>query len=382
MATSAPAQRLPSPNSKYPFVGPNYQSHGEVQGYLYHPWTDKYYPDPKAQGQVAEAQGVGPKKDPSLGSVLLPAAAATAVGAGALEVGKAVPSYIGGLLGGGSAAAPAASTGSGLLGIGGGVGGGGATTTSAIPGISETAGSTVGATGGEGILGTLGTYAIPAAGALGAYDLIKNQRTGARGGLQGAASGAALGSPFGPWGIGIGAVAGGAAGLLNKKQESTKDYQKRVYDDLIESGIKGAQANYQTKLTQDAAPGAGTWDTGKYAGQKWSFEKANDLAKTDPTTFANSYGVLKTFGNDWSDKYTQEQKNQMLLRFANEGLFKSKKGVIDITDPEKAKQIAATIISEPSIVTRTTTSSPGIGKDGKRIDYSKGKGLLSVGSKK
>jgi hypothetical protein len=81
-------QQLRSPSAKYPFVGPRYQ--GEVTGYIYHPWTDTYYLDPKAQKKWQEDSGVSEpeKKAPGLGSQILPIATiagATALGNAAIK---------------------------------------------------------------------------------------------------------------------------------------------------------------------------------------------------------------------------------------------------------------------------------------------------------
>lgn len=58
-------------------------------------------------------------------------------------------------------------------------------------------------------IGSAGNAFLPAAGALGLYDVLSKKRTDTRGFLQGAASGAAMGSFFGPIGTGVGAVLGG-----------------------------------------------------------------------------------------------------------------------------------------------------------------------------
>lgn len=83
-------QQFPSPNSKYPFVGPNYQQYGEVNGYIYWPWTDQYYIDPKSQKAVAEQQGLVEKEKgkPGLGSTLVPVAGVVGTGILATELGK------------------------------------------------------------------------------------------------------------------------------------------------------------------------------------------------------------------------------------------------------------------------------------------------------
>lgn len=98
--------RAPGPKNpgKYPApVGQNYNRYGEQPGYVYNPYTDKYLPDPKVQGEYLQSQGLGEPKAPGLGETILPIAAT----AGALYGAQAAaPQLIGswsegeGLLGG------------------------------------------------------------------------------------------------------------------------------------------------------------------------------------------------------------------------------------------------------------------------------------------
>lgn len=98
--------RAPGPKTpaKYPApVGQNYNRYGEQPGYVYNPYTDKYLPDPKVQGEYLQSQGLGEPKAPGLGETILPIAAT----AGALYGAQAAaPQLIGswsegeGLLGG------------------------------------------------------------------------------------------------------------------------------------------------------------------------------------------------------------------------------------------------------------------------------------------
>lgn len=98
--------RAPGPKNpgKYPApVGQNYNRYGEQPGYIYNPYTDKYLPDPKVQGEYLQSQGLGEPKPPGLGETILPIAAT----AGALYGAQAAaPQLVGswgkgeGLLGG------------------------------------------------------------------------------------------------------------------------------------------------------------------------------------------------------------------------------------------------------------------------------------------
>lgn len=94
----------------------------------------------------------------------------------------------------------------------------------------------------EGV-GSQGNYLLPVAGAIGAYDLFKNKRRGARGVAQGAASGAAMGSYFGPVGTGVGAGIGLVAGLLQARK-STKEKQKDRWDRTSRSDLADSMSKY------------------------------------------------------------------------------------------------------------------------------------------
>ena len=82
-----PAPGVQQPE-KYQFVGNNYKRFGEQPGYIYFPWSDQYYIDPKAVQKQYEDQGLvdKPKSPPGLGEQILPIAAS----AGALYAGKEI----------------------------------------------------------------------------------------------------------------------------------------------------------------------------------------------------------------------------------------------------------------------------------------------------
>jgi gas vesicle protein len=240
-------------------------------------------------------------------------------------------------------------------------------------------------TAGGGFL----SNALPIAGGLyGAYTLGQNLMDNKKDPLGGAASGAALGASVGSVlpgvgtliGGGIGAVVGGLAGLFGT-DKSTKERQAERWGNLEKQGIANVGAAYQANHPQDDS---GTWKDGKYAGQKWTFEKAQDLAKEDPTHFLHVYGNYKTFGNDWNS-YGVDKQKQIVGGLVNAGLYKSEKGDIQIKDEAKAREIKDQILagtyaptaaapevnaspapSAPSQA-RSSTKSPGIGLDGKRI---------------
>lgn len=190
-----------------------------------------------------------------------------------------------------------------------------------------------------GGIGSAGNVILPAAGALGAYDLYANQlKTGnkKRGAAQGAASGAAMGSYFGPWGAVAGGVIGAGVGLT--AHESTKDTQKRRWGGLSEQAQQLFSANHPEGDD-------GIFKDGKYKGQKWSFEKAADLAKDDPNVFRGVYGNM-SLGDEFnylglSDELQKEFVRQNLAA----GNYDSKKGDVILKDHNKGRDIFKAISS-------------------------------------
>lgn len=249
----SPGQQNPG---KYPRVGPAYMQFGEQQGYIYDPYGDRYFPDPKVANKYYEDSGLKPKSEsPGLMGTVGPIAGAglaysagTAIGkdpagawqgirdaaSGAWTAGKeAVGGYFGT---GGEAAGTAANAGTtgatastgatatgassaGTLGTSGAsateaslglasaaptVGAGGTATIAAgaqIPagyaavGTAADGGTLIAPTADAGgsLLGTAGTALGIAGGVYGAYQLGKNLSDNQKDPIGGAAAGAAVG---------------------------------------------------------------------------------------------------------------------------------------------------------------------------------------------
>lgn len=222
---------------KYQFVGDNYNIYGEQPGWIYNPWQDKYIPDPKAQKEFGEQQGlIEPEKaEPGLLSVLAPIAgtglALTAgqslgkeipglLGFGAEAAAETVPAVTGGLTSatgatGATSSLAGAAGGSAAVPVGTAANGG----TLMSDGTILAGGGEFFSLGSEGLLGAgpmpLGNYLPGIAGAVGAYDLFSNKKHGTGGAAQGALSGAGIGFTLGgPVGAGIGAGVGALAGYF------------------------------------------------------------------------------------------------------------------------------------------------------------------------
>lgn len=185
-----------------------------------------------------------------------------------------------------------------------------------------------------GGIGSAGNYILPAVGALGAYNLATEDVSAGRGILQGAASGAAIGSGFGGVGAIPGAIIGGGLGLAKSlfgQHKSTRQEAADKTSDLLEQSdnpnyqayVSGMRKQYESAPTGKAY--AGKYDT-------WNeYEKAG-LEAADLT---GVYGNIKTYGEEWAN-LTEPQRQAITQANIESGLYKSKKGDVEITDKNKA----------------------------------------------
>lgn len=461
------SERLPSPNKTYPFVGPNYQKYGEVSGYVYYPYTDSYYVDPRAVQKQYESQGLLKKqKTPTLIDQVLPiGASAAALYGGKALANKAVDAWSKGsttqTAGGASPVAeaptpqpsmqaPAAASGTvtdtgsaaanaaqanptgeligpeqptdwaGMAGKAGNAIQGALGAYQAYQGAQDFKNDKIGGllgvgSGGANVGAALGSQtaagaAGPLAVASGGYNTIKSLQHGGEG-IRGATTGLGAGLGTMMLGPGLGTAAGAAFGnvlgyglqgngwknklalaatspiLLASKMvgldpmhQTTKQKQQERWGKLAQRGVPNAEAAYEANHGQ----GDGTWGSGKYAGQKWSFEKAQDLARQDPTHFQHVYGNYDTFGTDWSN-YTDEQQKAITAGLVANGLYKSNKGDIIVADKAAAMKIKDQVLAgappeaakpsgkpsdKPSMIERAPFKQP--------MDKTKLKGLLGV----
>lgn len=404
-------QRTPGPKTpgKYSFTGPNYQMFGEQPGYIYYPWNDQYYIDPKATQSYAEQQGLA-KKPPGLAETILPVAGVLGAGYAATELGKQGGQALGGLFSGGSTAsstgaattatAPTVATGT----AGGAAASGGmlpATTgaaSSVAPAATEAgaAGTAAGTSGGmfsaSGI-GSAGNAILPVAGAGLAYDVVANQRTGARGIGEGAAAGAAIGSYAGPWGALIGAGAGALYGIgqtlvLSSDKDMWKTEKNRL-EKLSENGAfippqllaaMPTKGRSKEELIRGDLPSdfIGRDSNGNWVNNK--FAKSRNVADLRGEDIVN-YSAFAEKDPQWFTKPLDQRiaySNQLLQA----GVVKEHHGTIDI-DWSKAppSEVVSAAAGTPGPVpklptsggmmppSRSKTRSPGISNTGQRISY-------------
>lgn len=220
--------------------------------------------------------------------------------------------------------------------------------------------------GGDGGTFSLGNVAGAIAAAKGTYDSINGLQHGGEGLRSGlTTAGAGVGQLIGgPLGAGAGAILGNVAGYglqgngwknklaltavmpplgiakmlgfnpihqttRQRAQEHTADLMDQFKDDKkYQSYIEETRRGYNDAPVDPAHPFAGkygTWDEYKSAGLN-----AKDLAGV--------YGNLKTFGQDWTN-IDQGQREKVTQGLIDAGLYNSKKGEVEITDADKAKQI-------------------------------------------
>lgn len=332
-----PPGRIPHPTLG--FVGPNYQKYGEVEGYRYDPYSDTYKKDPKHLQTI----GLLPKdpEQPSLTDQVLPIAAGLTAAGAAKELGPMLitggKEVLGGLLSGSGAAT--GTTVADTLGTG--------LASTAAENAAFNAGATQagGGLGGGGLLsaGSLVPGAAVAAGLLAGGKGVKDLLAGKSGtdSWEGLAGRGTLGIATG----GLSELAR-LTGLLGHK--STKDYQKERLEKLRATD-PGAAAFLET-ARQTADANNDTWQDGKYAGEKWSFDKAVDLAKDDPTHFIGTLGNMETFGDQWLGVDEEKQK-AVVAELLNQGLYNSDKGDVLISDQSRAREIFDEIMGNNAVDT-------------------------------
>lgn len=358
--------RLPAPQpsgiykpERYGRVGPNYQKFGEQKQFYYDSYTDTYHVDPKAREQ--ELQNIGvmekPKEPPSLAQTLLPIAGVGTALYGGKYIGEnigSLPEKISGMFGGGEVAkqgaAQAAGTGSGIAG-----------------GFVESAGangfSPVGMDAANyfpeqasgmfdlGGVGSAGNVLLPAAGAYGAYDLMKRDVGPGRGALQGAASGAAIGSYFGPMGAGIGAGVGGLLGLGKSffDNPSVREQVKDRWGSMAQSNDP-ATAQYAKQYLSYLDSDQAKIDAEQ--GNTFGDKKAAGVLKPEDTW--GGYGVINSVGSDYFNKWSEQQRRDYNQQLIDQNLLSSEKGDIRVTDSAKAKEIASQISNPQAQASKPT----------------------------
>lgn len=271
-----------------------------------------------------------------------------------------------------------------------------------VPGIGEVAAITPAAEAAAsgwslGGIGSAGNYFAPALGAFGAYDALTNDYGTGRSAAQMAGSGALIGSYFGmPW---LGAGIGGAIGLGKSlfDQPSTRDIQKEHTGQLLKASTDPVYQNYVQGMRAQHNEAPPDPENPFHGGQYGSFEEYK-AAGLDAADLTGVYGNIKTFGSEWAN-LTQAQRQAVTQGLIDADLYYSKKGEVEISDANKAKEIKNSVLQgfdvgtqaqaaaqgalstkqvTPSQVAavaplfkRSSTLSPGIGLNGKPLAISR-----------
>lgn len=143
---------------------------------------------------------------------------------------------------------------------------------------------------------------------------------------------------------------GKATGLFDHK--TTKQTEADRWGGLQDAGVQGAAA---AEAANHPDGDTGVWQTGKYAGQKWSFDKALDLAKDDPTNFQKVEGNYDA-DNTW-DSLSDSQQKEAVKRAVASGLYSSNKGDVVVNDKDAFGKIVKDVQGGTSVTQQPKSSS-------------------------
>lgn len=267
---------------------------------------------------------------------------------------------------------------------GGGFAGGGAATQAGAPTVLGNAGS----------MGVAPLAAIAGATYLGseaAYDMAKGRKPGT------------------PGRVVLGMATGGLSEAFNAlNRKTTKDFQKERWNEVAGSNDAATQ-NYG-KQYQDYL---GSEQQGIDAQYPNTFDGKKEAGTLGAEDVWGGYGMFKTYGNDWLNKYSEDDRRNISQALIDNDLITSNKGDIVVRDENRARELASQVLGGqaqtaaqvmpnmasltpeqsaavmqrfPGITNavsggqgsplvqalqpqRSNTRSPGIGKDGKRIAY-------------
>lgn len=322
-----------------------------------------------------------------INNLATPAHAIGVVGAGLPNAGAAIMSdgtiMSGGQVLGSATAGNAAAAATGAAGVPAAAG--------AVPATPEilSATATPAATSGFSLggIGAAGNYLLPAAGALGAFDVLSHEYGPARSGLEGAASGAAIGSFFPGPGTIIGAGVGGLLGLGKglMKHETTRERQNKVTDRLMQAAGSDAAAQTYVQGMREQFKSAPPDPSHPFHGQYSSWDEYKK-AGLDAADLTGVEGNIDTYSpQEWA-RLTFDQRKAITQANIDSGLYYSKDGGVKISDKQKALenkdnvlkgfQAGAQAVTQTPVVpvnnaqaaaqgARNWSLSPGIGLDGK-----------------
>lgn len=343
---------------KYPFVRDNYNKYGEQNGFVYDPWTDQYWQDPKIASDYYEQTGFTEPapKEPSLTEQLLPVAAtAGTIGAaqgffenpsgfigGLGDIGNKVAGLFG-MGNGGAAAAPAAATSATSAPAAAALAA--PSTPSLISATPMSASAAPAATPGLFSLSSM----LPAAGvaAIGAYTANKGmdaykkgQGKGLLGGLK---AGIKEAGPLSfvpvlgqlPWAAGaVGGLLGDGDKWKTEKRKLSKLKDQGVYlpDNLLSSMPKGGRSRDELINKTLASDFIGRDSQGNWVNN--AFASTRDEKFLRPEDIVN-YSAFAERDPSWFKK-PLDQRLAEAKRYLDAGAVKEEKGTIKLNDKKLA----------------------------------------------
>lgn len=205
----------------------------------------------------------------------------------------------------------------------------GGTAATATPGVLSGA---LGNAGGLGVGPLAGIAAATYLGGKSAYDMFKGKSDNS---LQGKAGRLTLGMATG----GLSEIARPFAMHKSTRDVAkghTKDLLKQSDDKQYQNYVSGMREQHNSAPVDPSKPFAG-----KYATEEEYIR--NGLEAADLT---GVYGNIKTFGPDWT-KLNFDQQKKVTQGLIDAGLYNFRKGEVEVTDADRAKQIYASTLGMP-----------------------------------
>jgi len=199
-----------------------------------------------------------------------------------------------------------------------------------------------------GGIGSAGNVLLPAAGAIGLYDLATHRdRIGTgMGYLEGAASGAAMGSYFGPVGIGVGAGVGLLANAFGIGGESRTKGEEKLRDSLAEQGVMVPNSDIKE------------WENNAIFKES---RKESDLTGKDIIHAADFYAQIPGYQN--LDAAKQETIANEALK---QGLIDEKLGKVNLSLNDAYKDFLNTQMTGPAPTQQRTDNRQVVAENAKQ----------------
>jgi hypothetical protein len=127
----------------------------------------------------------------------------------------------------------------------------------------------------------------------------------------------------------LGIATGGLSEVANKLfggHKSTKQQQTGRWNELFKAG-KAPETAFANGVNQDQGVDDNKLASGSLGGR--------DVWATS--------GMFDTFGKDWATMYDEQKREQIAKRMLDEKLFDSRKGITNVTNKDRAQQIASEV---------------------------------------